>query len=123
MPNPSPRKLDYATPVLPRRFDPAVWPTLRTYATVVFIEAALGMTDGKLTPGGPFISISAEVLPVVLCVGVVLFGVRSLFFGTARRRVLIALLMLLALTVLWVPLSMAISYWNAPYSRGPLIGF
>jgi hypothetical protein len=92
------------------------------YGVVVFAEAALAATDIKFTPG-PFVSIHSEVLPVILCLVVVLVGIRSLFFGTAKRRLFIALLMVQAVAAAGHTVGFAVSYWNEPYSRGRLVGW
>ena len=97
---------------------------LRTHALqVVLLLAAvlLGVSDNKTVPGGPFISIVHEVIPVVLCFLVSARFVRNWRTSRWSQRVYGALFTLLATFLTGTILKFVISFWMSPYSRGRLI--
>jgi hypothetical protein len=115
--------LEYATPPKCGCRDPAYSPPLKALGISVIVQASLVATDVKITPGGPFISIHGEVIPVLLCFIILGMGTRSLFSGKPMRRAIVATLMLMSVLIALGAVSFAVSYWRGPYSRGALIGF
>jgi hypothetical protein len=115
--------LDYASPSGRRRFDPAVWPPLIALVAVVVVAAILSTTGGKLVPGGPFVSIRADLTPFVLCVGVIALSWRSLRHGRLLRRSSVALIVLAAAAVAILVVDQVVSFWLRPYARGALVSW
>lgn len=88
-------------------------------AVVAFLAC---LATHKVSPGGPFVSLIGEVLPL-LC------GCVAIFFGVscvrARPRIYAAIAvvyLLIATYAISVVLSSIVFFWNRPYARGPLIG-
>ena len=115
--------LDYATPHVGRRFDPAVWPSIAALVGTVLLSALLTLTGGKMIPGGPFISIHADAAPALMSLGLVAVAWRSLRHGPLWRRLTVALIMLCAVAVLFLVLATVISFWLRPYARGALVSW
>jgi hypothetical protein len=123
MSRPCAQPLDYETPPLKRRFDPAAWPPIPLLVAVVVFSAFLTRTGGKIVPGGPFISLHADVAPAVLSIAVAAFGWRSLRHGPPWRRFVLALLVLSAVAILFLVLDTVILFWLRPYARGDLVSW
>jgi hypothetical protein len=115
--------LEYATRPERARCDPAIWPSVRAFGVAVIVQAALAATDVKFTPGGPFISIHAEVIPVLICLVILTLGTRALFSGKPMRRVAVAAIMVISSLIALGAVRNVVSYWQAPRSRGALVGF
>ena len=76
---------------------------------------------GKPNPGGPFISLLGDLLPSLLCCGVIASAWRSLRHGPLPRRLFVALIVLGAAALLnWI-VAGVVSFWLRPYARGALI--
>lgn len=117
------RTLDYAAPPARRRFDPARWPPIPLLIGMLFFTAFLATSGIKVVPGGPFISLHADVAPAVLSVAFVAVAWRSLRHGPLLRRLTVALLTLCAVMVLILVLDSVISFWLRPHARGVLVGW
>jgi hypothetical protein len=115
--------LDYAPASLRRRSDPAVSPPLGALVPLVAVAAVLCASSGKPIPGGPFVSVRADLTPFVTCVGVIAFAWRSLRHGTLRRRLCVALVVLFAAAVAILAVDHVVSFWFRPYARGALVGW
>src|SRR5690242_18297141 len=92
--------LDYAASPSRRRRDPARWPPISLLVGALLCAAFLASAGGKVVPGGPFVSLHADVAPVLISLGLVGAAWRSLRHGPAWRRVSVAVLVLLAVAVL-----------------------
>ena len=115
--------LDYASPPVRRRFDPAVWPPLGALILVVVVAALLTLTAAKMIPGGPFVSIRSDLTPFILSVAVIALAWRSLRRGGPRRRLGAGIVVLMAAAVAGVAADNVMSFWLRPYARGALVGW
>jgi hypothetical protein len=115
--------LDYASPTPRRRFNPATWPIIAALSVVALMAGALSTTGGHLIPGGPFISIHANVIPAVACLAVIVSIWPAL--RTARpilRFCAAGLILASALVVIFVAQDIMM-FWLRPYARGALFAW
>ena len=111
------RSLDYAAPPARRRSEPARRPSVVALINTLIVSAFLMATGGKINPGGPFISIHADIVPALISVGLVAVAWRSLRHGPLRRRLAVASIMLCAAAVLALDAAIVVSFWLGRYSR------
>jgi hypothetical protein len=119
----APQPLDYAAPSGSRPFDPAKWPRIATFMVVLLVAAVLSVTVGRMVPGGPFISIHADVVPVLACAAAFHFAWRSLGASPVRRRIALACVLLISVAIIFFKVSDVFSFWIRPHARGALIEF
>lgn len=117
----APQTLDYAAPSGSRRFDPAKWPSIPAFVVVLIVAAVLSLTVGRMVPGGPFISIHADVVPVLACAAVFHLAWRSLRPSPVGRRIALACILLVSVAIIFFKVSDVVSFWFRPYARGTLI--
>jgi hypothetical protein len=110
--------LDYASPTLRRPFNPATWSAIGTLSVIVLMAGALSTTGGHVIPGGPFISIHANVIPAVACLGVIAVVWRALRKGHALMRFCAASLILGSGLVVILVIQDIMMFWLRPYARG-----
>jgi hypothetical protein len=118
-----PQPLDYAAPSGRRRFDPAVWPSIPALVVLLIVAASLTVTVGRMVPGGPFISLHADVLPVVACAAAFHLAWRSLRPSSGGRRVALACILLISVAIIFFKVADVVSFWFRPYARGTLIAW
>jgi hypothetical protein len=115
--------LDYAPPALRRRFHPANWPTLGALFLIALMSGALSATVGRVVPGGPFVSIHADVVPAVTCLGVIVFVWRALRMAPVLVRVGAACVVLGSALVVILIIQDVMMFWLRPYARGVLFAW
>jgi hypothetical protein len=115
--------LDYAPPALRRRFHPANWLTLGALSVVVLMSGALSGTVGRVVPGGPFVSIHADVIPAVTCLGVIVFVWRALRRAPVLVRFGAACVVLGSALVVILIIQDVMMFWLRPYARGVLVAW
>jgi hypothetical protein len=115
--------LDYASPMLRRRFNPATWPTLAASSVIVGLSAALITTGGHVIPGGPFVSIHANVIPAVACLGVIVVVWRALRLARGILRCCVVCVVLAAAVIVIFAIDDVMSFWLRPYARGVLLAW
>ena len=80
-------------------------------------------TDGRIIPGGPFVSIHAEVLPALSCAVVLLFIARDFRTASAARRVGLSFLVLASVSIIAVAAMVIVLFCREPYARGVLVAW
>ena len=113
--------LEYAALQARRGRDPAHWPPLFLLIGFLIGSWLLASTGGKVTPGGPFISISSDVAPVLLSLVIIILSWRSLRYGRLSRRLVIALIILCSVFELILVLLAVYSFWFRPFARDILV--
>jgi hypothetical protein len=115
--------LDYASPPSPRRFNSATWPIIGALSPVPLMAGAFSTTGGHLTPGGPFISIHANIIPAVACLAVIVSIWPALRTARPILRFCSACVILgSALVVIFVAQDIMM-FWLRPYARGALFAW
>ena len=115
--------LDYASPTLRRRFNPATWPTFGALSVIVLMAGALSTTGGHVVPGGPFISIHVNVTPAVACLAVIAVVWRVLRTARGPLRFCAAVLVLGSALVVIFVIQDIMMFWLRPYARGVLFAW
>jgi hypothetical protein len=88
----------------------------------IAISSLLLGTARRIIPGGPFLSVHADLIPIGINLAVLTLGVISFRKAPVEVKVLLVVL-LFALT--WILASTAediLSFWFCPYARGDLLG-
>jgi hypothetical protein len=97
------------------------WPTKGLILSMIAL--LIGGEMPKIRPGGPFISVTHEVLPLILSLWVIydcLSRLRLRVFGPRLAALVVSLLATLAIAKVLITI---IAFWMHPYARGDLIGF
>ena len=118
-----PQPLDYASPTVPRRFNPATWPIIGALSPVPLMAGALSTTGGHVIPGGPFISIHANVIPAVACLAVIVIIWPALRTAPPILRFCAACLILGCASVIILVAQAIMMFWLRPYARGALFAW
>jgi hypothetical protein len=118
-----PHLLDYASPPPLRRFNPAMWPSIPSFIVLLGLAAFLSVTVARLVPGGPFISIHADIVPLVASIVAFHLAWRSLRSSGIARRVALLCILLGCVAILFFTIADVVSFWSRPYARGVLIGW
>ena len=117
-----PNPLDYASGSVRSRFDPAVWPGVPVLILTLFGAGVLSVTTRHMVPGGPFVSIHADVIPFVACSIVFHLAWRALGPGGTGRRIAMLRIVLVSVAIICFIWWDVVTFWFRPYARGPLIG-
>jgi hypothetical protein len=89
---------------------------------IVIACGFLMCTSAKLTPGGPFISISGDLLPLFGSFFAVLAARRLIHIRRGLRRWASVCLLVAAVGIMCFVIFVVVSWWIRPYSRGYLFG-
>ena len=90
---------------------------------ILALCAILVATSGRRIPGGPFISIHSDILPVAGCAALFAFAAMSLRTSSRERRVLLFFPMLGSVALSALAVVNVISFWRDPFARGDLVGW
>jgi hypothetical protein len=120
MASPDPQPLDYARPTPEARSDGETW-RLWLIPALLFPAAILSISAVRTIPGGPFISIHADVLPCVMCIVGIYLAARAM--KNVRRRVGLILSLIMAGAIICVVVLDVIAFWLQPFARGVPIAF
>lgn len=90
---------------------------------ILALCAVLVATWVRIIPGGPFISIHSDILPVAGCAVLFAFAAMSLRTSSPPRRVLLLLAMLGSVALTGLVAANIISFWRNPFARGDLLGW
>ena len=82
----------------------------------------LGGSATRIVPGGPFISITSDVLPAAASLIAMRFGLVALRGRNVGTKLLALVFILLATLALGRIMIDVYSFWNRPYARGDLLG-
>jgi len=91
-------------------------------ALVVFSSLLLA-TDGKVIPGGPFVSIHAEILPVLCCLAVLFFAAQDFRTSSTIRRIGFSILALVSLGNIGLIVWFIMGFCQNRFARGDLVGW
>ena len=90
---------------------------------LTFYAIAFGGTAIRIVPGGPFFSMSADILPVVTAVAAILIALST--FRTKQTQ--IKLLAIIPIVICCFAITNVVTdvmwFWVRPAARGDLIGF
>jgi hypothetical protein len=89
----------------------------------VFFSMFLLATDGRVIPGGPFVSIHAEIIPGVSCLTVLFCSARDFRAATIARRVGLSFLALFAVGIITLAVLINVSFRFEPHARGALVAW
>jgi hypothetical protein len=117
----APQPLEYAAPSGSHRFDPATWPSIPAFVVVLTVAAVLSISVGRMIPRGPFISIHADVVPVLVSTAAFHFAWRSLRPSPVGRRIALACILLVSVAIIFFNVSDVVLFWFRPHARGTLI--
>jgi hypothetical protein len=90
--------------------------------TLILVSLLLVLTDVKVVPGGPFLSIHAEIVPVLCCLAALLFIASDFRAASIGRRVGLSFLALVSTGIIVLVLRIVISFCLDRFSRGAIIG-
>ena len=90
---------------------------------VIGLSFLLVVSDVRVIPGGPFISIHANVLPVLSCVVMLFFAVRAFRGDCAVRRVGVVAIVLASVGIIAGVILEIVAFWREPFARGVLLGW
>ena len=90
---------------------------------VVVVAALLTLTEVRMIPGGPFISVRSDLTPFVSCIAAIAVSWRSLRHGRFARRLGVAAVVLFAAAVAIVAADSVMSFWLLPYAHGATVGW
>ena len=77
----------------------------------------------RITPGGPFISASGDILPVILALVTLCLALPCLRVKSMPLRLGALVLCLLAPVVIYYGVVDAYLYWHRPHSRGTFLSW
>jgi len=80
-------------------------------------------TDAKKIPGGPFVSVHAEILPVVCCMTVLFFVVRNFRAASIASRVGLLFSALISAGIILLVVEFIASFCRDRFARGALFGW
>jgi hypothetical protein len=92
-------------------------------ALALFVSWILSGTSEKCIPGGPFVSIVGELLPVVISFLVLTTGFLSLQNAPGIGKFIVAVLMCIGAALIADVSRQVLSFWFNPYARGTLISW
>lgn len=97
--------------------------TLFTGAAVFAGVLGLGGGPPKIVPGGPFISIFGELIPIAVSLGAIFVGLKGFNRMRGSERFWTLAFFALATIIIAGALLSILDFWLNPYARGDLIGF
>ena len=90
---------------------------------LILVSMLLVATDVKTVPGGPFVSIHAEILPVVSCLAVLFFVARDFRAASIGRRVGLSFLGLVSVGIIALVIRIVVSFCCDRFAREVLFGW
>ena len=95
---------------------------VRICLTLILVSILL-VTDGKIVPGGPFVSVHAEIVPVMCCLAVLFYVVRDFRAASIGRRIGLSFLALGSVGVIALVIQTIVSFCQDRFARGTLVGW
>jgi hypothetical protein len=93
------------------------------YPAIILLSLLLYATRVWVVPGGPFISVHAEVLPVLGCLTLMIVAVRTFRQYSRIRRIGVFLMAVAAAGLGGFVIANIISFWRDYYLRGAIVGW
>ena len=90
---------------------------------VVALAGALVATTARVIPGGPFLSIHSDILPVIGCATVLTLGTITFRAISAERRLGLIAAMITALALIGVVIANVLLFWKTPFARGAMFAW
>ena len=88
---------------------------------IVVLSRVLVATTGRIIPGGPFVSVHGDILPVLGCVALLALGAMGSRAVSPKRRMGFRLAMLASLGLIGLVVASLASFWRDPFARGPFL--
>ncbi len=98
-------------------------PRLARFWFIVALSGALIATTGRLIPGGPFLSVHGDILPVVGCLALLAYGAKGFRVIDPDLRLVLAFAMLASVGMIAVVVANVLSFWKDPFARGALLAW
>jgi hypothetical protein len=98
-------------------------PVLAIYLAIILLSLLLSVTRVSVVPGGPFISLHAEVLPVLGCLTLMIVAVRTLCQYSTIRLIGVFLMAMAAAGIAGLIIGNIITFWRDHYPRGTIVGW
>jgi len=89
---------------------------------LVLFSLLLGGSTPRIVPGGPFISITSDILPGVASLTAIRFGLIALRGRNIVAKFVALMFILLATLALSRIMIDVYSFWHRPFARGDLLG-
>ena len=90
---------------------------------LILFSMLLVATDAKRIPGGPFVSVHAEIVPVFSCITVLFFVARDFRAASIVRRVGLSFLALVSAGIILIVVEIIASFCRDRFARGALFGW
>ena len=90
---------------------------------LILFSMLLVATDGKKIPGGPFVSVHAEVLPAVMCLAVLYLVARDFGASSIAGRVGLLFLAIVSTGMILLVAKFIVSFYHDRFARGSLFGW
>ena len=90
---------------------------------ILAVSAILVATTVRVIPGGPFLSIHGDILPILSCVALFVIASIALPRSSVPRRMLLISAMLGSLGLTGLIVAKVVSFWREPFARGELVGW
>jgi len=82
-----------------------------------------GGSTQRAIPGGPFLSVTGDLLPMAFAVLAVVLGLTLCRGKDAGTRIAVSLMLLVATVAFARTFNDVYLYWNSPYARGDFWSF
>jgi hypothetical protein len=96
---------------------------LVTFWIIVAFSGILVATAARIIPGGPFISVHADILPLLGCLALLVFGGMGLRRISTQRPLILSCAMGVSLALIAVVITNVVAFWREPFARGALFGW
>jgi hypothetical protein len=93
------------------------------YLTLILVSLLLVLTDVKVVPGGPFVSVHAEIVPVLFCLAALFFIARDFRAASIGGRIGLSFLGLVSVGIIALVVQIVVSFCRDRFSRGALLGW
>ncbi len=90
---------------------------------VILVSLFLMVANVRVIPGGPFVAIHADVLPVVSCLSMSVFAVQAFRVSSSLRRVGLSLTVLSSIAITALAVADVASFYHNRFARGALLGW
>jgi hypothetical protein len=82
-----------------------------------------GGTAARIVPGGPFVSLTSDILPTIAAVASVRYSLLSLRGRDIGTKVIAMFFVVVCTFALSNVFRSVLSFWFSPYARGDFFGF
>jgi hypothetical protein len=93
------------------------------YLSIVLLSLVLYVTRIWVVPGGPFVSIHGEVVPIYGCVTVMIAAVRAVRRASILGRIGLYFTAATVASISGFMIGNVVSFWRDNYPRGTILGW